>query len=99
MTMDNEKNVETSGEVKPDGKTYSVQEFNGLLADKQAEVRKRQDAEKRAAELEGQLNQFKTAVPPKPAQSENDENRPLTVAEFRKLLDEQRKADQQNAFA
>jgi hypothetical protein len=77
-------------------KTYSAEQFGGLLADKQAEVRKRQDAEKRAADVETQLAAFKAAAKP---ESGNDENRPLTVAEFRKLLDEQRKADQQNAFA
>ena len=85
-----------SSEVKTEVKTYSAQEFNGLLADKQTEVRKRQDAEKRLGELEGQLTALKS--PPK-QEPGSEENRPLTVAEFRKLLDEQRQSDQQNAFA
>lgn len=95
--MDSEKNMESGGEAKPEVKTYSAQEFNGLLADKQAEVRKRQEAEKRASELEGQLSQFKAATPP--ATAANDDSRPLTLAEFRRLMDEQRKTDQQNAQA
>lgn len=91
--MESEVKTENSGtEVK----TYSAEQFGGLLADKQAEVRKRQDAEKRAADVESQLAAFKAAQSRPDA---NDDNRPLTVAEFRKLLDEQRKADQQNAFA
>lgn len=90
--MDSEVKTENSGtEVK----TYSAEQFGGLLADKQAEVRKRQDAEKRAADAEAQFAALKNAAKP----DANDDNRPLTVAEFRKLLDEQRKADQQNAFA
>jgi len=95
--MDTETKVENSSEVKTEVKIYSAQEFNGLLADKQTEVRKRQDAEKRVSEMEGQLTAMKS-TPPK-QDSVNEENRPLTVAEFRKLLDEQRKNDQQNAFA
>jgi hypothetical protein len=92
--MESEVKTENSGtEVK----TYSAEQFGGLLADKQAEVKKRQDAEKRAADVEAQLAAFKAAQS-KP-DAGNDDNRPLTVAEFRKLLDEQRKADQQNAFA
>ena len=46
---------------------------------------------------EGQLTAIKNTPPKQEPGSE--ENRPLTVAEFRKLLDEQRKSDQQNAFA
>jgi hypothetical protein len=86
-----------SSEVKPEVKTYSAEQFNGLLADKQTEVRKRQEAEKRALELDAQIAAMKSN-PPK-QEPANDENRPLTVAEFRKLLDQQRQSDQQNAFA
>jgi hypothetical protein len=93
--MEQQDNANSS-EVKTEVKTYSAQEFNGLLADKQTEVRKRQDAEKRVSEIEGQLTAMKN-TPPK-QDSVTEENRPLTVAEFRKLLDEQRKSDQQNAF-
>jgi hypothetical protein len=93
--MEQQDNV-NSGEVKQEVKTYSAEQFNGLLADKQTEVRKRQDAEKRATDAEQQLNALKS--PPK-QETVNDENRPLTVAEFRKLLDQQRQSDQQNAFA
>jgi len=91
-----QKENPNSSEVKTEVKTYSAQEFNGLLADKQTEVKKRQEAEKLNADLKAQLDALK--VVPK-QETANDENRPLTVAEFRKLLDEQRKADQQNAFA
>jgi len=91
-----QKENPNSSEVKTEVKTYSAQEFNGLLADKQTEVKKRQEAEKLNADLKAQLDALK--VVPK-QETANDENRPLTVAEFRKLLDEQRKTDQQNAFA
>lgn len=85
-----------SSEVKQEVKTYSAEQFNGLLADKQTEVRKRQEAEKLNADLKAQLDALKVAPKQEPV---NDENRPLTVAEFRKLLDQQRQSDQQNAFA
>jgi hypothetical protein len=90
------KTEHSSTDSKTEPKVYSAEQFGGLLADKQAEVKKRQDAEKRAAESEAQLNALKAAPKQEPV---NDENRPLTVAEFRKLLDEQRQTDQQNAFA
>jgi vacuolar-type H+-ATPase subunit I/STV1 len=94
--MEQQDNANSS-EVKTEVKTYSAEQFNGLLADKQTEVRKRQEAEKRASELDAQLAAMKSN-PPK-QESVSDENRPLTVAEFRKLLDQQRQADQQNAIA
>ena len=42
-------------------KMYSEEQFKGLLADKQAEVKKRQDAEKQIAELQSQLSESKPA--------------------------------------
>ena len=43
--MEQQENPNSS-EVKQEVKTYSAEQFNGLLADKQTEVRKRQEAEK-----------------------------------------------------
>jgi hypothetical protein len=92
--MEQQDNANSS-EVKQEVKTYSAQEFNGLLADKQTEVRKRQETEKLNADLKAQLDALKQTPKQEPG---SEENRPLTVAEFRKLLDEQRQTDQQNAF-
>jgi hypothetical protein len=50
--------IETGGQAET--RTYTTEQFKGLLADKQSEVKKRQDAEKRATELERELAAFKT---------------------------------------
>jgi hypothetical protein len=87
-----------SEEVKTEVKTYSAEQFNGLLADKQAEVKKRQDAEKLAAQLQEQLSQVKSR-PSRETEGDDEDNKPLTMAQFRKLLAEQKKADEETAFA
>jgi len=54
MSSEEVKTENSSQEVKTEAKTYSDEQFKGLLADKQAEVRKRQDAEKQIADLQRQ---------------------------------------------
>jgi hypothetical protein len=75
-----------------EAKTYSEEQFKGLLADKQAEVKKRQDAEKQIAELQGKLTEAK------PAEETGGDDRALTVAEFKQLMAEQKKADADSEF-
>jgi hypothetical protein len=75
-----------------ESKTYSEEQFKGLLADKQAEVKKRQDAEKQIAELQGKLTESK------PAEEAGGDDRALTVSEFKQLMAEQRKADADSEF-
>ena len=84
--MSEEKKVETVNELeqKPQARTYSEEQFNGLLADKQAEVKKRQDLEKQLAEVKEKL--------PK-ENLKSGEDRALTVGEFKKLMTHQRQAD------
>ena len=77
-------------------KTYSEEQFKGLLADKQAEVKKRQDAEKQIAELQEQLSTLKS-----PTSRENEEtsdDKPLTIGQFQQLMAEQNKVTEENAF-
>ncbi len=74
-------------------KTYSEDQFKGLLADKQAEVKKRQDAEKQIAELQGKLTEAKPE-----ASAAAGDDRALTVSEFKQLMAEQRKADADSEF-
>ena len=92
-----EQEVKVSSEdVQTEAKAYSEEQFKGLLADKQAEVRKRQDAEKQIADLQGKLSETKpeTSV----AGDGDDDDRPLTVGQFQELMAEQKKADADNAF-
>jgi hypothetical protein len=98
MSTEQVNTESSSQETTPEAKTYTEQQFSGLLADKQAEVRKRQEAEKRVAELHEQLSQFQTR-PSRETEGTDEDSKPLTIAQFRKLMDEQRKADQENAFA
>lgn len=84
--------------------TYTAEQFKGLLADKQAEVRKRQDAEKQIADLQKQLTSLRN-----PTSGENEgtggssfakaaEDKPLTIAQFKELMAEQNKVHAENAF-
>ena len=41
-----------AGEEKTEPKVYSEEQFSGLLADKQAEVKKQQELERKLAEVE-----------------------------------------------
>ncbi|MBE0534995.1 MAG: hypothetical protein IH624_04935 [Phycisphaerae bacterium] len=101
--MENEETAvgtEMNAEGTPP-KVYSEEQFNGLLADKQAEVRKRQELERQLAEV--QAARKKDETPPPGANGGTgkspDDARPVTVAELRMFLAEQRKADADAAFA
>lgn len=98
MSTEEVKTENGSEEVKTEVKAYTAEQFNGLLADKQAEVRKRQDAEKLAAQLQDQLSQLKTR-PSRETEGDDEDSKPLTMAQFKKLLAEQKKADEENSFA
>ena len=87
-----EQEVKESKSDVTETKTYSEEQFKGLLADKQAEVKKRQDAEKQIAELQGKLTESK------PAEEAGGDDRALTVSEFKQLMAEQRKADADSEF-
>src|SRR6056297_4038496 len=77
-------------------KTYSEAEFKGLLADKQSEVRKRQELEQQIAGLKA--DRAEGFGKPDAGASEQrtdsgiaDSDKPLTVTEFKKLLADERK--------
>jgi len=83
-----DKNVEV--------KTFSEDQFKGLLADKQAEVKKRQTVEQEFAD-------YKTANPTAPPSGDKkeglaDAEAPMTVAQFKELLAEERKNDSDARF-
>ena len=83
--------TEDAGQVKTEAKTYSEEQFKGLLADKQAEVKKRQ-------ELEKQLGELKTANPTS-GTSEGADDKPLTVSQFKTMMAEERKSNAEADFA
>lgn len=93
----------SSEEVKTENssqeeKTYSQEQFKGLLADKQAEVKKRQDAEKQIADLAKQVETLTTRTPRDNGET-GEQDRPLTVGQFQKLMAEQNRLNAENAFA
>jgi hypothetical protein len=98
MSTEKANTENSSPGTTPEAKTYTEQQFSGLLADKQAEVRKRQEAEKRAAELEARLSELQNR-PSRESEGSSEDEKPLTMAQFRKLMDQQRKADQESAWA
>jgi hypothetical protein len=86
-------------EEKAEPRTYSEEQFSGLLADKQAEVKKRQELERKLSEMEAGMNQDNTPTAGDNAGKSPDDDRPMTVSEFRRLMAEERKADADAAFA
>ena len=95
-----EKDVNSS-EVKEEAgdkaKTYTEEQFKGLLADKQAEVKKRQDLEKQVEEL---MSSAKEAPPSGTSEgsSGSDDEAPMTVGQFRSMLAEQKESDSNAVF-
>jgi hypothetical protein len=81
-----------------DEKTYSQEQFKGLLADKQAEVKKRQDAEKQIADLQAKVETLTTRTPRDNGEN-GEQDRPLTMGQFKQLMAEQNKLSAENAFA
>ena len=90
-----ETNVSSSEETKTEVKTYSEEQFKGLLSDKQAEVKKRQS-------IEQDFTDYKTANPvPSPSgknEGSDGDDAPMTVSQFRTLLAEERKSDSDARF-
>ncbi len=88
--------TEDAGQQKTETKTYSEEQFKGLLADKQAEVKKRQ-------ELEKQLSELKTSTdkedPPSGTNEGKADEKPLTVSQFKTMMAEERKANAEADFA
>ena len=83
-----------AGAEKTEPKVYSEEQFSGLLADKQAEVKKRQELERKVEEL---MSSAKEA-PPSGTNEGNDDDAPMTVGQFRKMMVEQRKSDADAEF-
>ena len=76
--------------------TYTAEQFKGLLADKQAEVKKRQDAEKQIAELQQQVSTLNPRTSRDTEESSDD--KPLTIGQFQTLMAEQNTINAENAF-
>ena len=100
--MNDEKNVNSSndptedaGQQKTETKTYSEEQFKGLLADKQAEVKKRQELEKQVSELKTSTDKEN----PTSGKNEGADDKPLTVSQFKTMMTEERKANAEADFA
>lgn len=96
MSEQEAKQENSSQEVKTEAKTYSDEQFKGLLADKQAEVKKRQEAEKQIADLQKQLSTLDARTSRDTEETSDD--KPLTRKEFQSLMAEQNKVSAENAF-
>ncbi|MCK5172589.1 MAG: hypothetical protein KAR47_04310, partial [Planctomycetes bacterium] len=98
--MSEQENVNSSeAEVIQEPKVYSEEQFKGLLADKQAEVKKRQDLERQVAELTAGQDRDDNPTPGDDGGNSSDNDRPLTIGEFKSLMAEQRKSDAEAEFA
>jgi len=86
---------EAAADKTEEAKTYSEEQFKGLLADKQSEVKKRQVIESELAELKA----GKTQTPPARETADDGDDAPMTVGQFRKMLAEDRQADSDARFA
>lgn len=95
--METEVTTENSSQEHATETTYTAEQFKGLLADKQAEVRKRQEAEKQIADLQQQLSQ-RTAPPSRDTEEPGQDDKPLTISQFRQLMAEQNQINAENAF-
>jgi len=96
--MSNEEvKTENGSQEQKEAKTYSDEAFKGLLADKQAEVKKRQEAEKQIADLQSQVASLNTPTSRDTEETSNDD-KPLTRGEFQTLMAEQNKVSAENAF-
>lgn len=88
---------EVNEEAAEKAKSYTEEQFKGLLADKQAEVKKRQELEKQVEELLS----AKEAPPSGKSEgsSGSDDDAPMTVGQFRKMMGEAKQADAETRFA
>ena len=97
MSSEEVKTESSSQEVKTEAKTYSDEQFKGLLADKQAEVKKRQDAEKQISDLQGQVETLSSRSS-RANEETSEQDKPLTIGQFQKLMAEQNRTSEENAF-
>ncbi len=81
-------------DVQDKAKTYTEEQFKGLLADKQSEVKKRQSIETELVELKAK----QTQDPPSGTNEGESEDAPMTVGQFRSMLAEQKEADSNAVF-
>jgi hypothetical protein len=95
MIMSNEE-VKTENSSQEET-TYTAEQFKGLLADKQAEVKKRQEAEKQIADLQAQMSTL-DARTSRDNEETGDDDKPLTRKEFQTLMAEQNQVNAENAF-
>jgi len=86
--------TEAVAEKTDEVKTYSEDQFKGLLADKQSEVKKRQAVETELADLRSK----QTQIPPAGDTAGDSEDAPMTVAQFKKMLAEERQTDSDARF-
>jgi hypothetical protein len=86
--------TEAVAEKTDEVKTYSEDQFKGLLADKQSEVKKRQGIETELAELKAK----QTQTPPAGSEAGDSEDAPMTVSQFKKMLAEERQTDSDARF-
>ena len=84
-----EVKTEAAEQKTEEAKTYSEEQFKGLLADKQSEVKKRQQVEQQLAEAMAQKKQ----TPPSGESEGSSEDRPMTVGQFKKMMAEERKTN------
>ncbi len=82
--MEPERKEDLGGQEK----TYTEAQFAGLLADKQAEVKRRQEAEGRVSELEKELAARQKVDPHGSGEEDDPDNRPLTINDLVELLGE-----------
>ncbi len=89
--------TEDASQQKSEAKTYSEEQFKGLLADKQAEVKKRQELEKQLSELKTSTD--KDNPPSGTNEGKAEDDKPLTVSQFKTMMAEERKANAEADFA
>ena len=97
MSSEEVKTENSSQDGKTEAKTYSDEQFKGLLSDKQAEVKKRQDAEKQIADLQSKVETL-TSRSSRANEETGEQDRPLTVGQFQKLMAEQTRTSEENSF-
>lgn len=85
------------GQQKTEEKTYTEEQFKGLLADKQAEVKKRQELEKQLSELKQTAD--KEDPPSGKNEGKAEDDKPLTVSQFKTMMAEERRVNAEADFA
>ena len=86
--------TEVVAEKTDEVKTYSEEQFKGLLADKQSETKKRQAIETELADLRSKQTQSLTVG----SKAGDGEDAPMTMSQFKKMLAEERQTDSDARF-